>query len=196
MKIDLNFIKDEKIGKAEVNTFEITEREHFYSKLRAQLNNKPEQIIEPGTYKRLFVNGELVMSNTNMEVDTHLKAISKAKGNVLVSGLGLGLYLTAVKDMEEVKSITVIEKSKDVIELIGKYYKNDKIKIINDDIFKYETDEHFDLIWLDIWRDFNEDNLKEMELLRNKFSKNSNEILCWSEDILLERKIRNFVNME
>ena len=196
MKIDLGFIKDEKIGKTKVETFEITEQDSFYSKLRAQLNNKPEQIIEPGHYKRLIIDDEVVMSNTKMEIETHLEAINKAKGNILVAGLGLGMYLTAIKDKPEVKSITVIEYSKDIIELTGKYYNDDKIKIINDDIFKYETDEKFDLIWLDIWTYFDEDNLKEMELLRNKFSKNSNEILCWSEDILLERKIRNFVNMD
>lgn len=189
MKIDLGFIKDEKIGKTKVETFEITEQDSFYSKLRAQLNNKPEQIIEPGHYKRLIIDDEVVMSNTKMEIETHLEAINKAKGNILVAGLGLGMYLTAIKDKPEVKSITVIEYSKDIIELTGKYYNDDKIKIINDDIFKYETDEKFDLIWLDIWTYFDEDNLKEMELLRNKFSKNSNEILCWSEDILLERRI-------
>ena len=78
----------------------------------------------------------------------------------------------------------MVEKEKDIIDLIGKYFIDDKIEIINADIFEYETDEHFDFVWIDIWENINVNNIKEMELLKKKFSKNSDSILCWSEDMI------------
>lgn len=184
MKINLDFIKDETLGAYSIETLNITPREAEFQNLRCIINNRPEQMVEAGQFKVLKENKEIWMSNTLMEVKTHQEAISRARGNILVAGLGLGMFLTAIKDKKEVNKITVIEKSKEVIELVGKYYQDKKIKIVNTDIFQYKTKEKFDFIWLDIWADICNDNLKEMETLKNKFSKNSKDILCWSEEIL------------
>lgn len=184
MKINLDFIKDETLGAYSVETLNISPKEAELQNLRCIINNRPEQMIEAGQFKVLKENGEIWMSNTLMEIKTHQKAISRAKGNILVAGLGLGMFLTAIKDKKEINKITVIEKSKEVIELIGKYYQDKKIEIINADIFQYQTKEKFDFIWLDIWSDICNNNLEKMELLKNKFSKNSKDILCWSEEIL------------
>lgn len=184
MKINLDFIKDETLGAYSIETLNITPKEAELQNIRCVINNRPEQMIEAGQFKVLKENGEIWMSNTLMEVTTHQEAIKKAKGNILVAGLGLGMFLTAIKDKKEVNKITVIEKSKEIIELVGKYYQDKKIEIINADIFQYQTKEKFDFIWLDIWPDICSDNLQEMEILKNKFSKNSKDILCWSEEIL------------
>ena len=188
MKINLDFIKDETLGAYSIETLNITSKEAELHNLRCIINNRPEQMIKAGQFKILKENGEIWMSNTLMEVRTHQEAISRAKGNILVAGLGLGMFLTAIKDKKEVNKITVIEKSKEVIELIGKYYQDKKIEIVNADIFKYQTKEKFDFIWLDIWPYICNDNLQEMEFLKNKFSKNSKDILCWSEEILRARE--------
>lgn len=184
MEINLDFIKDETLGAFSIETLNITQREAEIQNLRCIINNRPEQMLEAGQFKILKENGEIWMSNTLMEVITHQKAIKQAKGNVLVAGLGLGMFLTAIKDKKEINKIIVIEKSKEIIKLIGKYYQNKKIEIINSDIFQYQTKEKFDFIWFDIWPDICNDNLQEMEFLKNKFSKNSNDILCWSEEFL------------
>ena len=183
MQINLDFIKDEKIGNFSVETLTISPFDAELHNLSCKINKRPEQVVEAGTFKVLKENGDIWMSNTLMEVATHQQAIKKAKGNVLVAGLGLGMFLTAIKDKKEVKKITVIENSQEVIELVGKYYQDEKIQIINEDICDFNTDEKFDLIWLDIWATISRDNLKEMDLLRKKFSKNSKNILCWSEEI-------------
>lgn len=184
MKINLDFIKNETLEAYSIETLNITPKEAELHNLRCIINNRPEQMIKAGQFKVLKENGEIWMPNTLMEVTTHQKAIKKAKGNILVAGLGLGMFLKAIKDKKEVDKITVIEKSKEVIKLVGKYYQDKKIKIINADIFQYQTQEKFDFIWLDIWPDICSDNLQEMKTLKDKFSKNSKDILCWSEEIL------------
>lgn len=184
MKINLDFIKDEKLGAYSVETRDISKEEANIQLLRCLINNRPEQMVEAGQFKVLKENDYIWMSNTLMEVVTHKEAINQAKGNILVAGLGLGMFLTAIKDKKEVTKITVVEKSSDIIKLIGKYYQDEKIEIINEDIFNFKTDDEFDLIWIDIWADICSDNLKEMEKLKIKFSKNSKNILCWSEEIL------------
>ena len=187
-EINLDFIKDESIGAYKVITKILTEQDAKFYNLRALLNNRLEALVNAGTYKVLTKDGEIVMSNTQLEITTHQKAIEKAKGEILVAGLGLGMFLTAIKNKKEVKKIVVVEKSKEIIQMIGKYYKDSKIEIINEDIFDFSTKDKFDLIWIDIWNDFNNYNLEEMEYLKEKFSLNSKEILCWSEDILRKNK--------
>lgn len=129
MNFNLDHLKDERIGDWVIQTFEIPEE---YARMRNIFIKNPLMKLEGGTYKKLVnKNYGIVMSNTPMERKTHIEAINKAKGNVLVAGLGLGMYLQNIKDKEEVTSITVVEKSKVVIELIAKYFKDcQKIKII------------------------------------------------------------------
>jgi hypothetical protein len=187
MNFNLEYLKDEKIGDWRIETFEIPED---YARMRNVFIKNPLMKLEGGIYKKLInrIDG-VVMSNTPMERKTHIEAINKAKGNVLVSGLGLGMYLQNIKDKEEVTSITVIEKSKEVIELIAKYFKDcQKIKIINEDIFNYTPDIKFEFAFLDIWSDISEDNLVEFDILRKKF-KEIPEIICWSEDIIELNKL-------
>lgn len=187
MNFNLEYLKDEKIGDWRIETVEIPED---YARMRNVFIKNPLMKLEGGIYKKLInrIDG-VVMSNTPMERKTHVEAINKAKGNVLVAGLGLGMYLQNIKDKEEVTSITVIEKSKEVIELIAKYFKDcQKIKIINEDIFNYTPDIKFEFAFLDIWSDISEDNLVEFDILREKF-KDIPEIICWSEDIIELNKL-------
>lgn len=190
--INLDFIKDEKIGCYEVKTMKITEEQAYYYNLRAIINNRLEELVNSGIYKKLTKFGEILMTNTQLEIRTHEEAIKQSKGNILVAGLGLGMFLTAIKNKKDVDKIIVVEKSKEVIEMIGKYYNDSKIEIINEDIFNFNTDMKFDLIWLDIWSYLDKENLKEMNYLRKKFSLNSDNILCWSENIL-RKKFNYFV---
>lgn len=77
-------------------------------------------------------------------------------GMVLVAGLGLGLVTHELLNNIDVDSITVIEKNKDVIDLISPLLpkaENVKFEIIKDDfyIFINETNKQFDRIIIDLW---------------------------------------------
>ena len=187
MNFTLEHLKNETIGDWRIETFEIPEN---FAKMRNFFIKNPLMKLEGGIYKKLVnKNYGIVMSNTPMEQRTHIEAINKAQGNVLVAGLGLGMYLQNIKDKEEVTSITVVEKSKEVIELVAKYFKDcQKIRIVNEDIFNYTPDIKFNFAFLDIWSDISEDNLVEFDILREKF-KEIQEIICWSEDIIELNKL-------
>ncbi len=145
---------------------------------------KPIERIEAGNYKRLLKNGNVIMSNTRMEILTHCEAIQQAKGTVLVAGLGLGMFLTSICDKPEVGQIIVVEKSTDVMNLVAPTFSSHpKISIINADIFEWkpEKDMKFDFVWFDIWDEICSDNLKEMTKLKRKYNKWGKIKLCWGE---------------
>ena len=85
--------------------------------------------ITPGKYIRLLHNGECVMSDTNMEKRTNSDFCINAHGDIIIGGLGIGMIIMAIQDKPEVKSITVIEKNKEVIDIVATQLElNDKEK--------------------------------------------------------------------
>ena len=158
----------------------------------------PEAVIENGEYTRLVINGQLVMSDTPLECRTNRSFIEMVNGDILIAGLGIGLLpynLLFTEKESVVNSVTVIEKNKDLIDLLEPVFKHKKLKIINDDIFKFETKEKFNYIYFDIWPDFNSDNLEDMKLLEKKFRKNlvkNGKIDSWSKDICKRLKRRGW----
>ncbi len=78
-------------------------------------------------------------------------------GRVLVAGLGLGLVAHELLNNIDVDSITIIEKNKDVIDLIYPLLpkaEDVKFQIINKDFYDFiheSEEEYFDRIIVDIW---------------------------------------------
>lgn len=100
---------------------------------------------------KLVRNGDqLLMSDTPQEAFLQYEAYQSAKGRVLVGGLGLGVIATWMAKKPEVKEITVVEISKDVIKLSKP--KHPKIHVVQADIWDYlkTTKEQFDFIYIDI----------------------------------------------
>lgn len=149
--------------------------------------------IIPGTYIRLTHNGECVMSDTNMEKNTNRKFCSKAHGDIIIGGLGIGMIIMAIQDKPEVKSITVIEKNQEVIDLVASQLDfNEKVNIICADVFEWKPERgvKYDMAYMDIWNWINQDVYKkEMQPLKRKYARflkskdiNPNRFKeCWAE---------------
>ena len=149
--------------------------------------------IMPGTYIRLTHNGECVMSDTDMEKNTNRKFCSKAYGDIIIGGLGIGMIIMAIQDKPEVKSITVIEKNQEVIDLVASQLNfNEKVNIICADVFEWKPERgvKYDMSYMDIWNWINEDIYKEeMHPLKRKYARflrskdiNPNRFNeCWAE---------------
>lgn len=148
--------------------------------------------VSPGSYIRLINSRDVIMSNIAMEERTNTKFVKNANGDVFIAGLGIGLIVLAIQDKEEVKSITILEKYPEIIELVGNQLPlNEKVKIVQGDVFKYEFPKgtKFDTIYFDIWNYINSDIYEEMKLLKAKYrkyrrSKTINPdfyIGCWAE---------------
>ena len=155
-------LKPCKCGSVEVDIMDFT-KENI--PLRALMSG-----ISEGKFARLLVNGHVMMSETPMEHRTNREFVWEAHGDVLVGGLGLGMILLAVQDKEKVRSITVIEKNQDVIDAV--YHQlplNQKVTLIQDDVFTWKPDRKYDCVYMDIWSYVNEDVYEEMKTLKRKY---------------------------
>lgn len=168
MKIDLN-LKEAQCGDWKIEKFAISDNDVKYHNLYEAAHRG--RYIESGTYWRLRHGKEVVMSNTPAEIRDHIGFIYKAKGNVLIAGLGLGMVLKALLAKDDVTHITVVEKSEDVIKLVSPFYQDERVTIVHEDIFNYKPKEIFDYGWFDIWTYICGDNYDDMKRLNRKFAR-------------------------
>ena len=185
-------VPDGKSGPWTIDTYVATKDEVLLENLRAIRNGTPELVCPPGSYKRLWHrNRGVVMSNTPMEVRTCLAGFQEASGRVLVSGLGLGMFVEAISAKPEVQSITVVEIDSDVISLVAPTFAADpKIEIVQGSIWEYQKPKGtvYDFHWADIWDQINSNNLEEMgRIKRRRLAKQT---LCWSEALVRRDKRR------
>jgi len=134
---------------------------------------------------------DCVMSDAEFEKMTNREFVNVARGNVLIAGLGIGMIVIPLLKDKGVKKITIVEKEKDVIDLIfskvKKHDKSNKLEVIHSDIFELELpkEQKFDVIYFDIWDNVCGDNYQQMKDLKKKFRKNRAKgsiMMCWQEE--------------
>lgn len=188
MTIDIT-VPDGTSGLWSVQTFTVSEEEAKFETMRAMFSYSFRPIT-PGTYKRLMRNGTVVMTNTPAEINDHRYFISLAKregGHILINGLGLGVCLSAILESDKVLTVTVIEKSIDVIALVKDTYLQDKrVTIINADAMTWKPPKgiKYTAVWHDIWDDICADNLPEMKTLHRRYGRKSTWQGSWSRELL------------
>ena len=132
-----------------------------------------EANLIPGTYCKLTIGGELFMTDGPIEEATNRNFVEAAKGDVLIAGLGIGMVLPVLFDRRAVRSVTVIEKLSEVIELVGPHYASYKrLAIEQGDAYRWQPTDgrRFDTIWLDIWPDINTDHIRPQIVMRRRYS--------------------------
>lgn len=181
-------------GHCLIKHFEITPHDSALTSIRA--TQHPGEFVPPGRYAMLVVGTEIMMSDTLNEQRTNTGAVHAAQGDVLIAGLGIGMILVPILADREVRSVTVIEKSPDVIKLVGpaleKLQGSGKLTVVEADIFTWEPlrGKLYDLIYLDIWPTISEDNLSEITTLKRRFARRlrrtnpAARLLAWEEERL------------
>ncbi len=184
-----------KHGLFSLDHFEIKE-----ASLRMML--RPSEYIAPGKYVRLLHGTECVMSDTQMEQRTNHHVLYKARGDVLIAGLGLGMVLLPILRKPEVCSVLVIEKHAEVIALVEaqlrralKSHEARKFHVVHADIFDWVPPAgcQWDCIYFDIWNGICTDNLKQITKLKRRFARRKvpgGWLDAWVEDDLRYRKRR------
>lgn len=173
-------------GAWKVSRFAVTPKDEARDQLRAFVSQSG-RAVPVGTYTRLTRGGALVMSDTPDEVRDHLEPILKARGRVLVVGLGLGMVAQAVLRKPEVQHLTVVEKSPDVIRLVAPWLRErfegpvvdgaplfpGRVEIVEADALTWRPPKgaRWDVAWFDIWDDITSDNLGEMRTLHRRFGR-------------------------
>ncbi|MBQ8689646.1 MAG: hypothetical protein IJ515_04705 [Clostridia bacterium] len=148
-------------------------------------------------FPAVLEDGNEWMTLTPVDVDTCDEAINAARGRVITFGLGLGYYTYMVSEKRDVESVTVVERSDEVIRLFNKYVlphftHPEKVRIINEDAFLYAEKimpmAKFNYAFVDTWRDASDglamyERMKALEHLSpdTKFD-------YWIENFLISRR--------
>ena len=113
-------------------------------------------------YPVILENGVEWMLVTPNEVETMRDAIMASHGRVATYGLGLGYFPYMTSIMDEVESVTIVERDKSVIDIFERFIlpqfpNKDKVTVVCDDAFEYARStaplEKFDYIYADTWHD-------------------------------------------
>lgn len=117
---------------------------------------------ESFSFPAVLQNGREWMTLMPNETATLENAVKNAFGNVVTYGLGLGYFAYCAACKENVQSVTVVEKDKNVIKLFTEHILplfpcKDEITVIEADAFVHAERElpkgGFDYVLADIWHD-------------------------------------------
>ena len=152
--------------------------------MRGAMHGQP---LTAETYTRLLIGNTLWMTDAEFECRTNYDTVYRSSGDVLIAGLGLGLILGPMLRRGVITSITVLERSADVIALISPCYQNPKLTIIEADVHLWQPPKRaFDFIYFDIWADVpNSDTKTEITTLKKRYRsalKKGGRTAAWCED--------------
>lgn len=150
------------------------------------------RFVPAGRYTMLYQKGSLWMSDTPDEMRDHLSPIHEAErsgGHVLINGLGIGMVAGAIASFENVTKVTVIEKSPEVIALVGPSLTEkfgSRIEIIEADAYEFKPPKgvRYTVVWHDIWMNLCTDNLDEMAKLHRKYGRRTDWQGSWGKELL------------
>lgn len=126
-----------------------------------------------------------IMQNTHAEYVEHQWLWDNATGDVLIGGLGIGFVHTKLMDNPNVTSVTIVEISQDVIDLVwGHCEKDDTFSVVLDDFETYTPPEgtSFDTVWCDTWLSDNPMSLWDYRTaMASKYSEYTDNIGFWGD---------------
>lgn len=141
-------------------------------------------ILDQDYYQHILgEQGNIWMTDSIQELEQMKFSVQDFRGRVLVGGLGLGVVLTMMP--AEVEQIVVIEKSKEVAELVWPYTDQTKSELVISDLFYgLPPNAKFDYAFFDIWQPTGEMALQDFVIpLRKLYAPNVQQknIRCWGE---------------
>lgn len=185
-------------GVATIKRFHISEEKAKMFNLRTLMSyGSGIERVEAGDFVKLYVNGELMMSDTPMEKRTNTEFIRFAHGEIMIAGLGIGLILENLIPLYEsgkVTRVVVYEKYQDVIDLVAHRYTDRlPLEVRCQDIMTYRPpkEEKYDTLYFDIWPEITEENLKDIRILHNRWKTHKKEgawMGSWMADFLRRRR--------
>lgn len=130
----------------------------------------------------LYKNEFGVMDDSETEFNLTKDFIDNAYGNILILGLGLGVVPLYLQNKNNIFKIDIIEIDLELINKIKEYLLlNNKINIINEDVYKFNTKEKYDCIWCDITQKYTDKTNFELTKIYKKFLNKNGLIDYWGE---------------
>ena len=109
------------------------------------------RIMKPITVTALEIENKTVMVD---DIPHYLGMVNHANyysGTVLVAGLGLGLIVHTLAQNPKVDRIVVVERSQDVIDLVGPLVPSKNLEIVHADWYEYNPDFRPDGVFYDLF---------------------------------------------
>jgi hypothetical protein len=201
-------IPDGKSGDWEIETFEVSEDDAAFTRMRAAINPGRDREVLAGKYKKLSRNGSLVMSDTKAEILDHRDLFYHRRGRILIHGLGLGMATRGCLLSPEVTEVTTVEIDRNVIDLVsaalfeesirianklGIEYKG-RLSILHDDAMTWKPPRgaRYEFVWHDIWDNICTDNLEPMRKLHRRFNHRTQRQASWSREQVTMLKRRGW----
>lgn len=121
----------------------------------SQVGFRSQTALRRASWKTLHLEqGEVVMEDSLKELSTHLPIWLKAKGKVLITGLGLGCVVRGLLASPDVEHITVVEIDPHLLRVVGHEFRsNRRVELIQGDALKVFLPGRFDYAWHDLWTD-------------------------------------------
>jgi hypothetical protein len=189
-------VPEAEIGGWKIKHVIVSDEDEKGGRMRACNPSSMGRFVRAGRYTMLYNTGSLWMSDTPDEIKDHLEPIHQARregGNVLINGLGIGMVAGAIASLKKVTKVTIIEKSPEVIALVGPSLTEQfgsKVEIIEHDAYTFKPPKgvRYSVVWHDIWIDLCTDNLKDMAKLHRKFGRRTDWQGSWSKELLQYRR--------
>lgn len=140
------------------------------------------------------------MTTYPQEVEQHVRQLRNAHGHVLIGGLGLGLAVGILQQNAKIKSITVVEKAKAVIDLVEPHLPRIQcgVNVIHGDLFAHLAavkllGDGYDFAFYDIWAPTGQRVLTSHTMPLRQLSIGvvaQDQIECWNEDEMIAQAIQ------
>jgi len=139
-------------------------------------------------------NGHEWMAIKPNEIETMRSPIDTVEGEVVTFGLGLGYFAYMASIKERVRSITVVERDREVIQLferhiLPQFRHRDKIEIVSADAFEYAErrmpGKNFDYAFVDLWHDASDGLALYLMMKKLERFNPRTKFLYWIEESLL-----------
>ncbi len=95
-----------------------------------------------------------IMQDSTAEYNEHQWLWDNAVGDVLIAGLGIGMVNEFLINAPNITSVTIVENSQDVIDLVWPHCaKDNRFNLIKADIETWTppANSHWNVMWFDTW---------------------------------------------
>lgn len=89
--------------------------------------------LPAGDHTVLLVDGAFSMADAPFVLRNYVPFLREARGDVLLTGLGLGCLVRGLLASPRVRSVTVLELHRDVIELVGPHHRDVRVDLVHAD---------------------------------------------------------------
>jgi hypothetical protein len=152
---------------------------------------KAVRFPKAGHWHKLIYEHGTLMSDLPIEQFQMEQAVRGFRGNILIGGLGLGVVYDILCNNPDVKQITVVEKSQDVINLVAPHLPL-PVSVVHADLFDFIQHSvrkgEFDHAFYDIWQSDGENTYFNTVLPLRYITRGlipNHRVVCWNDSVML-----------